>query len=89
MHGICKYNLKEFLSAEIMSQFKNLDHPALLDALAQYTSRYTKMIAEGAPKEDSVACGEIIQLILAEIESRKKSQQDSRVNNPDITLPHE
>lgn len=72
-----------------MSQFKNLDQPALLDALAQYTSRYTKMIAEGAPKEDSVACREIIQLILSEIESRKKSQQDSTVNNPDITLSQE
>lgn len=72
-----------------MSQFKNLDQPALLDALAQYTSRYTKMIAEGAPKEDSAACREIIQLILAEIETRKKSQQDSPVNNPDITLSQE
>jgi len=89
VHGICKYNLKEFLSAEIMSQFKNLDHPALLDALAQYTSRYTKMIAEGAPKEDSFACREIIQLILFEIESRKKAQRDSTVNNPDITLSQE
>ena len=72
-----------------MSQFKNLDQPALLDALAQFTSRYTKMIAKGAPKEDSVACREIIQLILYEIESRKKSQHDSTVNNPDITLSQE
>ena len=72
-----------------MSHFKNLDQPALLDALAQYTSRYTKMISEGAPKEDSIACREIIQLILSEIESRKKSQLDSSVNNPDITLSQE
>jgi len=72
-----------------MSQFKNLDQPALLDAPAQFTSRYTKMIAEVAPKEDSIACREIIQLLLFEIESRKKSQGDPTVNNTDITLTQE
>lgn len=68
-----------------MRPFSNLNLTALLDALAQFTSRYTKMIVERAPKEVSEACRETIQLLLTEIETRKKPR-DPAAAEPDITL---
>ena len=69
-----------------MKEFENLDDVALLDALAYYTARYTKMIADGASREDSMSCREIIQSLQLEIECRKKSQQNgftqTRMNPP-------
>ena len=56
-----------------MRPFEIIDTPALLDALAEYTARYTKILAEGGKENDMVNCQETIQSLISEIELRRKS----------------
>jgi len=56
-----------------MRPFEIIDTPALLDALAEYTVRYTKILAEGGKENDMVNCQETIQSLISEIELRRKS----------------
>lgn len=60
-----------------MRPFEILDTTALVDALAQYTLRYTKLLADGGKNKDIVNCQETIASLIAEIELRKKSQSSS------------
>lgn len=57
-----------------MFEFERLDDTALLDVLANYTAHYTKMIADGAPRDEAKACRDIIQSLQSEIEYRKKNE---------------
>jgi hypothetical protein len=60
-----------------MEEFQNLELPALLDMLSLYTVRYTKMLSDGAPKDDSNACRDIIQQLQKEIEGRRKTAKEA------------
>ncbi|HET9823840.1 MAG TPA: hypothetical protein VFP87_00825 [Chitinophagaceae bacterium] len=56
-----------------MRPFDVLDKTALVNALADYTNRYTKLLTEGGKEKDIINCRETMQSLIAEIESRKTS----------------
>lgn len=68
----------------IMRQFKTLDHTALLDALAHYTAKYTRMISEGASREEYNNYKETIQALIDEIGYRKMSKDNPSPGNKDL-----
>ena len=55
-----------------MDPFKSLDEASLVDALAEYTSKFTKMMAEGGDDTEFSTCKEIIENLLKEIDFRRK-----------------
>ena len=57
-----------------MRPFEILDTPVLVNALAEYTARYTKMLSEGGKEKDIVNCRETMQSLITEIELRKGSE---------------
>lgn len=59
-----------------MFEFEKLDDAALFDVLAIYTVHYTKMITDGAPREEAKECRDIIQSLQSEIEGRKKTHDN-------------
>ena len=62
-----------------MRPFEILDTTALVDALAEYTARYTKILAEGGKEADMDNCQETIKSLISEIELRRNSKS---VNEP-------
>lgn len=56
-----------------MRPFEILDTSVLVNALADYTSRYTKLLTEGGNKKDIINCRETMQSLIAEIELRRRS----------------
>jgi hypothetical protein len=54
-----------------MSPFEILDTDDLINALADYTARHTKLLAEGGRQRDIITSREMIQSLINEIESRK------------------
>lgn len=56
-----------------MRPFEILDTPVLVNALAEYTTRYTKLLTEGGNRKDIVNCRETMQSLIAEIELRTGS----------------
>ena len=60
-----------------MRPFEILDTSALVNALAEYTTRYTKLLTEGGKEKDLVNCRETMQSLITEIELRKKSESGS------------
>lgn len=60
-----------------MRPFEILDIPALVTALADYTTRYTKLLTEGGKEKDIINCRETMQSLIAEIELRKSPQSGS------------
>ena len=63
-----------------MHPFEILDTSVLVNALAEYTTRYTKLLTEGGNKKDIFNCRETMQSLIAEIELRKGSMD--RRNRP-------
>ncbi len=57
-----------------MRPFEILDTNALVDALAEYTARYTRILAEGGKEADMDNCQETIKSLISEIELRKNSK---------------
>ena len=57
-----------------MRPFEVLDTSALVNALAEYTTRYTKLLTEGGNKKDIINCRETVQSLITEIELRKSSK---------------
>ena len=57
-----------------MRPFEILDTYDLINALADYTARYTKLLAEGGKQRDIITCREMIQSLIDEIESRKAAE---------------
>ena len=57
-----------------MRPLEILETTVLVSALAEHTTRYTKLLKEGGPKKDIIHCRETIQSLIAEIKLRKKSQ---------------
>jgi hypothetical protein len=62
-----------------MRPFEILDTTALVDALAEYTARYTKILAEGGKEADMDNCQETIKSLISEIELRKNPNS---INEP-------
>jgi hypothetical protein len=54
-----------------MRPFEILDTDDLINALADYTARHTKLLAEGGRQRDIITSREMIQSLINEIESRK------------------
>jgi hypothetical protein len=71
-----------------MEQLQNLNQSALVDLLAEYTARYSKLKAEGGTKEEFNHCVLTIKYLTAVIESKKKGgEPDSEViGNPQTTF---
>ena len=66
--------LNQQISNFCMRPFEILDTSVLVNALADYTSRYTKLLTDGGNKKDIINCRETMQSLIAEIELRKGSE---------------
>jgi hypothetical protein len=55
-----------------MQQFRNSDTRTLVDALAEYSEKYYKLISTGGSEKDIAHCRMAIHQILIEINSQKK-----------------
>jgi len=55
-----------------MRPFEVLETSDLVSVLAEYTTRYTKMLTEGGKHKDILNCKETIRALIAEIEMRKR-----------------
>ena len=60
-----------------MRPFEILDTSALVNALAEYTTKYTRLLTEGGNRNEIFNCRETMQSLIAEIELRKKSESGS------------
>jgi len=60
-----------------MEQFNNLNQTALVDLLAEYTAKYSKLRTEGGLKKEFDHCLLTIKYLTKIIESKKKEE------NPD------
>jgi hypothetical protein len=65
-----------------MRPFEILETPTLVNALAEHTIRYTKLLTKGGHRQDLIHCRETIQSLIAEIELRKKSQDAQDLPSP-------
>ena len=67
-----------------MEQFQNLNQSDLVDILAEYTAKYSKLKTEGGTKEEFNHCVLTIKYLTAVIESRKKavSPDTEIITNP-------
>ena len=61
-----------------MRPFEILETTALVNALADYTTRHTKLLTEGGRRKDIINCRETMQSLIAEIELRKRSQNQQK-----------
>ena len=55
-----------------MRPFEILETNDLINVLAEYTSRYTKMMTEGGKEKDILNCKETIRALITEFELRKR-----------------
>jgi hypothetical protein len=62
------------LTDKPMEQFQHLSQSALVDNLSEYTTKYTRMRAEGGSEEEFNLCLQTIKYLTSEIESRKKQE---------------
>jgi hypothetical protein len=74
-----------------MEQFHHLTHTSLVDMLAEYTLRYSKMRKEGGLEEDINSCLQTIECLTSEIESRKEVslRENTTINTSQFTLSAE
>ncbi|HEV8506635.1 MAG TPA: hypothetical protein VGQ53_14595 [Chitinophagaceae bacterium] len=56
-----------------MRPFEVLDTADLINVLATYTARYTKMLTGDGKEKDLINCEETIRALITEIELRKRS----------------
>ena len=56
-----------------MERIQLLTQVTLIDMLSEYTAKYTRMRTEGGSTEDFNNCLQTLELLTAEIESRKKA----------------
>jgi hypothetical protein len=56
-----------------MRPFEVLDTVDLINVLAEYTARYTKMLTAGGKEKDIINCKETIRALITEIELRKRA----------------
>jgi hypothetical protein len=58
-----------------MQSYDHLDQAALMDALSDYTSKYSRMLSDGGNSEEINRCRDVINSIMWEISSRKKTTE--------------
>lgn len=58
-----------------MEELQTLETSKLFDLLSMYTVEYTRMLSDGAPKEEYEKCKAIIKALQAEIELRKSAEK--------------
>jgi len=56
-----------------MRPFEVLETTDLVSVLAEYTTRYSKMMSQGGKEKDIINCRETIGALITEIELRKRS----------------
>jgi hypothetical protein len=56
-----------------MRPFEVLETTDLVNVLAEYTARYTKMMTKGGKEKDIVNCRETIRALISEVELRKRT----------------
>ena len=57
-----------------MRPFEVLETADLVNALAEHTARYTKMLTGGGKEKDIINCKETIRALITEIETRKNQR---------------
>ena len=55
-----------------MRPFEVLETTDLVNVLAKYTARYSKMMTEGGKEKDIINCRDTIRALITEIELRKR-----------------
>jgi hypothetical protein len=59
----------------MLDELKKISLPDLVDLLSEYTEKYTRLLAEKRYTDEYDTAKEMIKLIQAEIETRKKGEQ--------------
>jgi len=59
-----------------MRPFEIMDTSELVNVLAEYTTRYTKLLTDGGKNKDIINCRETMQSLISEIELRKTPGTD-------------
>ena len=74
-----------------MEQFHHLTHSSLVDMLAEYTLRYSRLNKEGGTKEDINTCLQTIECLTSEIQLRKEKmiRESATLNTSQFTLSDE
>ncbi|HKB43719.1 MAG TPA: hypothetical protein VKC90_04995 [Chitinophagaceae bacterium] len=74
-----------------MEQLHHLTHSSLVDMLAEYTLRYTKLHREGGSEEDINFCLQTIESLTSEIALRKEKaiRDNTNINTTQFTLSGE
>jgi hypothetical protein len=72
-----------------MEKLSSLEFSALVDMLANQAATYTKMRVEGCTAKQFASCNLAIRALLAEISSRKQTNANTSVNDPDIIFATE
>ena len=74
-----------------MEQFHHLTHSSLVDMLAEYTLRYSRLHKEGGSKEDINTCLQTIECLTSEIQSRKEKaiRDNTNISTTQFTLSSE
>ena len=70
-------------------EYQHLENSVLLDMLAEYTARYTRMMTEDEKAEEFYAFKRTIEQLTYEIELRKNLENNSTISNPDISFAQE
>jgi hypothetical protein len=68
-------------SSRDMQQFRNSDTTTLVDALAEYSEKYYRLISAGGSEKDITHCRMAIHQILLEINSQKKRTSEFNREN--------
>ena len=68
----------------MLDELKQISLPDLVDLLSQYTEKYTRLLTEKRHTDEYDTAKEMIKLIQAEIETRKKGEH-IRLNRDPFT----
>lgn len=70
-----------------MENLSSLERDVLVDMLADYTAKYTRMLSEGSDKKEYTKCKLTIEALQKEIEARNR--QDHKKNTQGAAPPME
>jgi hypothetical protein len=59
-----------------MNDYRHMELSSLVDMLSEYTAHFSKMRTEGCSDSEFTSIKETIRLLQAEIETRKKKEQN-------------
>jgi hypothetical protein len=74
---------RSLIQAACMKNLRGIEKSVLIDMLAEYTAKYTRMLAEGSDDKEYATCRLMINALQQEIESRKQDfENNSTVSGP-------